>query len=99
MGSSIAANLQKSGFNVIGVEIHASTRRRMAPLLSSVSAQVSDLVGAGVQHIVTSLPSSAALLKVCQELVRIRQQQSGRRRRLVVAEASTFFIERQAGCA
>ena len=38
MGSSIAANLQKSGFQVHGVEVHAGTRRRMAPLLSSVSA-------------------------------------------------------------
>jgi len=36
MGSSIAANLQKSGFQVLGVEIHASTRRRMAPLLTRV---------------------------------------------------------------
>jgi putative dehydrogenase len=93
MGSSIAANLQKGGFQVHGVEVHASTRRRMAPLLSSVSAQVGDLVTAGVQHIVTSLPSSAALMAVCQALVQARLQQTGRQRRLVLAEASTFSLK------
>ena len=93
MGSSIAANLQKSGFQVLGVEIHASTRRRMAPLLTRVSADAGDIVAAGVQHIVTSLPSSAALMAVCQALVQARLQQAGRRSRMVVAEASTFSLK------
>ena len=93
MGSSIAANLQQAGFSVLGVEIHAGTRRRMAPLLSGVSAQVADVVAAGVQHIVTSLPSSRALMAVCEALVQARLAQGGRRRRLVVAEASTFSLK------
>lgn len=93
MGSSIASNLQKSGFQVTGIEVHAATRRRMASLLSSVSAQVADLLAHDVQHIVTSLPSSAALLSVCQQLVHARQQQTGRRPRMVLAEASTFSVK------
>ena len=63
MGSSISSNLQKSGFDVHGVDLHAPTRKKMKPLLSDVHADPSAIL----QHsfkLISSLPSSKALMHV-----------------------------------
>ena len=67
MGSSISSNLQKSGFDVHGVDLSAPVRKKMKPLLSEVHADPSAIL----QHtlkIITSLPSSKALMHVCHAL-------------------------------
>jgi 3-hydroxyisobutyrate dehydrogenase-like beta-hydroxyacid dehydrogenase len=72
MGSSISSNLQKSGFDVLGVELSAPIRKKMKPLLYEVHADPS----AVLQHslkIITSLPSSKALMNVCQALCKSKQ--------------------------
>ncbi len=67
MGSSISSNLQKSGFDVHGVDLHAPTRKKMKPLLSDVHADPSVLLQHSLK-IISSLPSSKALLHVCHAL-------------------------------
>ena len=44
MGSSISSNLQKSGFDVHGVELSALIRKKMKPLLSEVHADPSAIL-------------------------------------------------------
>ena len=67
MGSSIAANLQASGFHVIGIEVNPATRKQMSSRIAKVGASPRMLVGK-TGHILTSLPSVAALMAVCEEL-------------------------------
>ena len=56
MGSSISSNLQKSGFDVYGVDLNASARKKMKPLLSQVHADAAGILTHS-QKIISSLPS------------------------------------------
>ena len=67
MGSSISSNLQNSGFDVHGVDLHAPTRKKMKPLLSEVHADPSVILQHSLK-IISSLPSSKALVHVCHAL-------------------------------
>jgi 3-hydroxyisobutyrate dehydrogenase-like beta-hydroxyacid dehydrogenase len=67
MGSSISSNLQKSGFDVHGVDLHAPTRKKMKPLLSEVHADPAVILQHSLK-IISSLPSSKALVHVCHAL-------------------------------
>jgi len=67
MGSSISSNLQKSGFDVYGVDLNASTRKKMKPLLSQVHAEVANILQHS-QKIISSLPSTKALMQTCHAL-------------------------------
>ena len=67
MGSSISSNLQKSGFDVYGVDLSASTRKKMKPLLSQVHADVANILQHS-QKIISSLPSTKALMQTCHAL-------------------------------
>jgi 3-hydroxyisobutyrate dehydrogenase-like beta-hydroxyacid dehydrogenase len=67
MGSSISSNLQKSGFDVYGVDLNAGTRKKMKPLLSQVHADPADILMHS-QKIISSLPSTKALMQTCQAL-------------------------------
>lgn len=83
MGSSIAANLVKAGFQVFGFDPVPNARRRLKAAGGTVSkngAQVAEQC----QYIVLSLPNEAALESVCAELV------SAKPRGLIVAETSTL---------
>ena len=67
MGSSISSNLQKSGFDVYGVDLNTSTRKKMKPLLSQVHASAGDILSHS-HKIISSLPSSKALMQTCDAL-------------------------------
>ena len=83
MGSAMAANLVKAGFEVHGFDPAAKTRSR----LEKAGGQARDsvvAVAAGCRRIVLSLPSEAALDQVCSELI------APTSRGLIVAETSTL---------
>jgi 3-hydroxyisobutyrate dehydrogenase-like beta-hydroxyacid dehydrogenase len=67
MGSSISSNLQKSGFDVYGVDLNASTRKKMKPLLSQVHADANGILMHS-RKIISSLPSTKALMQTCHAL-------------------------------
>ena len=92
MGSSIAANLQASGFHVIGVEVNPVTRKQMRSRIAKVGASSRMLVGK-TGHILTSLPSVAALMAVCEELAAEATAQGIAKGSLIVSEASTLPID------
>jgi len=83
MGSAIAANLVKAGFEVFGYDPVSKARAR----LKKAGGQACTDVGAVARncaHIVLSLPSEAALDQVCAELIAARPGN------LRVAETSTL---------
>ena len=92
MGSSIAANLQASGFHVIGIEVNPATRKQMSSRIAKVGASSRMLVGK-TGHILTSLPSVAALMAVCEELAAEATAQGIAKGGLIVSEASTLPME------
>ncbi len=67
MGSSISSNLQKSGFDVYGVDLNAVARKKMKPLLSQVHADAAGILMHS-QKIISSLPSSKALMQTSHAL-------------------------------
>src|SRR5262245_31164844 len=83
MGSAIAANLLRSGHRVIGYDIAAARRRA---LRSAGGVAVSGTAGVARQApiVISSLPSSAALAAVADEIA------SSSRRPDVVVETSTL---------
>jgi 3-hydroxyisobutyrate dehydrogenase-like beta-hydroxyacid dehydrogenase len=89
MGSAIATNLRRAGFRVAGVDPDVGARERMLGLIDSVVEGVDDLP-ADARLLVTSLPSSAALARVCERLAARRP--SGGAGRAVLAETSTLPI-------
>jgi len=91
MGSAIAANLQRAGFGVSGVDVDGSARQRMRGLVDSVGERVEDLPGQA-RLLVSSLPSSTALMQVCEALVRCARAQPAGGQRRVLAETSTLPI-------
>ena len=92
MGSSIAANLQASGFQVTGIELNPDTRKKMSSRIAKVGAAPRMLIGK-TGHIVTSLPSVAALMAVCEELASEAVAQSLVKGSVVLAETSTLPME------
>jgi len=92
MGSAMAINLQASGFAVTGIDVSPAARKKMTSKLSKVGTTPGMLVGK-TQHIISSLPSVAALLLVCEELASQAVKQGLPKGSLVVAETSTLPIE------
>ncbi|MBU0587026.1 MAG: NAD(P)-dependent oxidoreductase [Gammaproteobacteria bacterium] len=89
MGSAMAVNLQAAGFSVHGVEIRAATRKKLAPHLSIVGSQAEALLP-HTRHLITSLPSSAALHEVCAALAKEALSLKIRSGTFCVAETSTL---------
>jgi len=87
MGSSIAANLQQAGFEVIGCDPVPAVRRRMRGRIAAVTTDVAEVL-ASARRIITSLPSVAALEQVVQGLADARNG----RARVLVAETSTLPV-------
>lgn len=85
MGSAMSANLIKAGFQVFGFDL-VSERRRNHKMLGGNSAANCGEVCARSEVIVTSLPSSEALLATAAEMA-----VSARRSRVVI-ETSTLPI-------
>lgn len=83
MGSSIAANLVKAGFEVFGFDPVASARTKLKKAGGQSCANV-QAVARQCRHIVLSLPSESALDQVCAELI------AAKPKNLVVAETSTL---------
>ena len=91
MGSAISANLQLSGFHVLGAEVSPATRKRMQKHIAEVFTDASSWVGR-TRHLITSLPSSAALMQVAQQLVDAHRKTGVKNAKTVLAEVSTFPI-------
>lgn len=83
MGSAMAGNLVKAGFNVFGYDpvVKARVQLKQAGGRSCSSAEQ---VAKNARLIISSLPSVEALEKVCAELI------TTKRRGLIVAETSTL---------
>jgi putative dehydrogenase len=92
MGSSIAANLQASGFHVTGIEVNPDTRKKMSSRIAKVGAAPGMLIGK-TGLIVTSLPSVAALMTVSEELASEAVAQGLTKGSVVLAETSTLPME------
>jgi len=85
MGSAMAANLVRAGFDVIGYDPVAACRRRHRAAGGIVAAGAGDVAGrTGI--LITSLPSARALSQVVDEILR-----SGKSKRIVL-ETSTLPI-------
>ena len=91
MGSAISTNLQLSGFHVLGAEVSAATRKRMSKHVAEVFSDPTTWVGR-TRLLITSLPSSAALMHVAQQLVDVHRKAGVKNAKLVLAEVSTFPI-------
>ncbi len=91
MGSAISANLQLSGFHVLGAEVSPATRKRMQKHIAEVFTDASSWVGR-TRCLITSLPSSAALMQVAQQLVDAHRKAGVKNAKTVLAEVSTFPI-------
>ena len=91
MGSSISSNLQQTGFEVYGVELNAATRKKMKPLLTHVDADAKDLL-LYTSKIISSLPSTQALMQVCQTLCEAKKHHKIKGTPILV-EASTFPLK------
>ncbi len=85
MGSSIAANLVKSGFRVRGYDVLAARRNALARAGGLAVASIAEAVK-GCNRVITSLPSPAALDAVAEQLAQHAA------RGTVVAEVSTLTI-------
>lgn len=85
MGSAMAANLLRAGFQVIGYDQAAACRKRHRRAGGIVAANAAS-AAASADVLVTSLPSPDALLQVAREIAVKRHA------RLVVIETSTLPI-------
>lgn len=92
MGSAIAANLRDAGFGVAGVDVDAGARERLRGRIDQVAASAGDLP-AQACALVSSLPSSAALMQVCEALAGAEAGRGPRAGRRVLAETSTLQVE------
>ncbi len=91
MGSAIATSLQRAGFSVAGVDVDAGARERLRGKIDSFG-DTPDSLPARTPALITSLPSSAALMQICAALVLRAQRQSAGAPRIVLAETSTLPI-------
>ncbi|MDB5802990.1 MAG: hypothetical protein JWN73_312 [Betaproteobacteria bacterium] len=85
MGSAMGANLVKAGFKVVGYDPLPVQRAAFKRAGGSPAASVA-AAARGVQMVITSLPSAAALAAVAEELA--QKASKG----LIVAETSTLPI-------
>jgi 3-hydroxyisobutyrate dehydrogenase-like beta-hydroxyacid dehydrogenase len=85
MGSAMSANLIKSGFAVVGYDPLAAQRAALKRAGGSVAASAG-AVARGVEMLITSLPSAAALASVAAEIA------GQGARGLIVIETSTLPI-------
>lgn len=83
MGSAMAANLVKAGFEVAGYDPVAAARKALQRA-GGVACDSAAEVARQCRRIVTSLPSEAALDQVCRELVDAKAKGT------IVAETSTL---------
>jgi putative dehydrogenase len=86
MGSAMAANLIRAGYSVIGYDVLAR-RRQQHTRAGGVAARSAREVGSRAQIVLTSLPSSSALLDVTGELA------GSDPRPAIVVETSTLPID------
>jgi 3-hydroxyisobutyrate dehydrogenase-like beta-hydroxyacid dehydrogenase len=92
MGSAMAGNLQDAGFAVTGIDLNPAARKKMTPKLTRVGSAPAALVGK-TSHIISSLPSVAALMAVSAELASQAVSLGLAKGSLVLAETSTLPIE------
>jgi L-threonate 2-dehydrogenase len=85
MGSAMSGNLIDAGFPVLGYDVLARRRSELAAGGGRTSRSVHD-VAKRAPIVITSLPSSSALLEVAAELARARHSEQ------VVVETSTLPI-------
>jgi L-threonate 2-dehydrogenase len=83
MGSAMAANLVKAGFEVFGYDPILKARARLKKAGGHPCSNVEE-VARNCRHIVLSLPSEAALDQVCAELIAAKPKD------MLVAETSTL---------
>jgi L-threonate 2-dehydrogenase len=83
MGSAMAANLVKAGFEVFGYDPVVKARAHLKKAGGTACGNVGEVVK-NCSHIVLSLPSEAALEQVCAEIV------AATPKNLLVAETSTL---------
>jgi 3-hydroxyisobutyrate dehydrogenase-like beta-hydroxyacid dehydrogenase len=91
MGSAMSTHLARSGFYVLGYDTQASVRTRMRRHISEVVASVSDLAGPA-KRFVSSLPSTAALMAVSEELAQKARDLKIKPGTMVLAETSTLPV-------
>jgi putative dehydrogenase len=85
MGSAMAANLLRAGFEVIGYDPVAACRRRHHKAGGIVAKNAGE-VAASANVVIASLPSAKALLQVANEMAKTK------RTRQIVIETSTLPI-------
>src|ERR1022692_2726162 len=85
MGSAMSGNLIGAGFAVLGYDVLARRRSELAKAGGRTSRSVRD-VAKQAPMVITSLPSSAALLEVAAELAKARHPEQ------IVVETSTLPI-------
>lgn len=83
MGSAMAANLVKAGFDVFGYDPVSKARARLKKAGGQACRSATE-VAQNCRHIILSLPSEAALDQVCDEL------RASKTKGMVVAETSTL---------
>ena len=86
MGSAMAANLVRAGCTVVGYDVLAR-RRQQHTRAGGMAARSAREVGSRAAIVLTSLPSSSALLDVAGELARSDPQPA------IVVETSTLPID------
>ena len=86
MGSAMAGNLLKAGFEVHGFDPSAKARQHLKTVGGHPSQDAADLVRS-VQVVITSLPHAAALMETASILARAGRQG------LLVIETSTLDIQ------
>ncbi|HPU51799.1 MAG TPA: NAD(P)-dependent oxidoreductase [Burkholderiaceae bacterium] len=91
MGSAIAANLQRAGFRVTGVDVDAKARDRLRDRLDGVAGSIAELPG-HTHRLISSLPSTQALMDVCEALAGRALACGPGAPRCMLAETSTLPI-------
>jgi 3-hydroxyisobutyrate dehydrogenase-like beta-hydroxyacid dehydrogenase len=91
MGSAMSTNLSQSGWHVLGYDTQAATRKRMSKHISEVSSSVAEMVGPA-KLFIASLPSTAALMQVSQQMAEAAQKLKIKAGTVVLAETSTLPV-------
>ena len=91
MGSAIAVNLQRAGFQVSGIDVDAGARDRLRGAIAAVAESV-DALPADTRLLVSSLPSAQALMNVCEALAGRGFPRAPAAPHPVLAETSTLPI-------
>lgn len=86
MGSAMANNLRRDGFEVWGFDPNPTARKALKAMGGTVCKNATELAGR-VDVVITSLPSAAALQDTARDLA------AGAARGVVVIETSTLDIE------